>query len=100
MNFNRAADALNYAQSTVSAQIKLLEEELGVSLFDRLGKRIVITEAGQKLMRYAQKKLKVIPWLDEPLETCVLMIRHKDKWISPALQAFMDISREMMKLSI
>jgi DNA-binding transcriptional LysR family regulator len=32
MNFNRAADALNYAQSTVSAQIKLLEEELGVSL--------------------------------------------------------------------
>ena len=28
MNFNRAADALNYAQSTVSAQIKILEEEL------------------------------------------------------------------------
>jgi DNA-binding transcriptional LysR family regulator len=282
MNFNRAADALNYAQSTVSTQIKLLEEELGVSLFDRLGKRIVITEAGQKLMRYAQKmidieqetlteisnseiligsisvrapqsvgtyllpsvlqqfkrqyprvgfdisscalftlqqelrsgiidvafllaesinaadltaelvrieplvfvsdpnhaitkgvgitfrdlngqsiflpkhdcsykmqfeeiltseninpsvvmefnsieaikqcvikglgitvipeiavkdelvqnKLKKIPWLDEPLETGVLMIRHKDKWISPALQAFMDLSRETMKLSI
>ena len=282
MNFNRAADALNYAQSTVSAQIKLLEEELGVSLFDRLGKRIVITEAGQKLMRYAQKmidieqetlteisnsetligsisvrapqsvgtyllpsvlqqfksqyprvgfdvsscalftlqqelrsgiidvafllaesvnaadltaelvrieplvfvsdpnhaltksvgmtfrdlngqsillpkhdcsykmqfeeiltaenispsvvmefnsieaikqcvikglgitvipeiavkaelaqnKLKKIPWLDEPLETGVLMLRHKDKWISPALQAFMDISRETMKFSI
>ncbi len=282
MNFNRAADALNYAQSTVSAQIKLLEEELGVSLFNRLGKRIVITEAGQKLMRYAQKmidieqetlteisnseiligsisvrapqsvgtyllpsvlqqfkrqyprvgfdisscalftlqqelrsgiidvafllaesinaadltaelvrieplvfvsdpnhaitkgvgitfrdlngqsiflpkhdcsykmqfeeiltseninpsvvmefnsieaikqcvikglgitvipeiavkdelvqnKLKKIPWLDEPLETGVLMIRHKDKWISPALQAFMDLSRETMKLSI
>jgi DNA-binding transcriptional LysR family regulator len=73
---------------------------LGVSLFDRLGKRIVITEAGQKLMRYAQKKLKVIPWLDEPLETGVLMIRYKDKWISPALEAFMDISRETMKLPI
>jgi DNA-binding transcriptional LysR family regulator len=282
MNFNRAADALNYAQSTVSAQIKLLEEELGVSLFNRLGKRIVITEAGQKLMRYAQKmidieqetlteisnseiligsisvrapqsvgtyllpsvlqqfkrqyprvgfdisscalftlqqelrsgiidvafllaesinaadltaelvrieplvfvsdpnhaitkgvgitfrdlngqsiflpkhdcsykmqfeeiltseninpsvvmefnsieaikqcvikglgitvipeiavkdelvqnKLKKIPWLDEPLETGVLMIRHKDKWISPALQAFMDISRKSMKLPV
>ena len=282
MNFNRAADALNYAQSTVSTQIKLLEEELGVSLFNRLGKRIVITEAGQKLMRYAQKmidieqetiteisnsetligsisvrapqsvgtyllpsvlrqykkqyprvgfdvsscalytlgqelrsgiidvafllaesinaadltaelvrieplvfvsdpnhvfthrdgitfkdlngqsillpkhdcsykmqfeemltaenikpsvvmefnsieaikqcvmkglgitvmpeiaveaelaqkKLEKIVWLDEPLETGVLMIRHKDKWISPALQAFMDISRETMKLSI
>jgi len=48
----------------------------------------------------AQKKLKKIPWLDEPLETGVLMIRHKDKWISPALQAFMDISRETMKLPI
>ena len=59
MNFNRAADALNYAQSTVSAQIKLLEEELGVSLFDRLGKRIVITEAGLKLMRYAQKMIDI-----------------------------------------
>jgi DNA-binding transcriptional LysR family regulator len=59
MNFNRAADTLNYAQSTVSAQIKLLEEELGVSLFDRLGKRIVITEAGQKLMRYAQKMIDI-----------------------------------------
>jgi len=48
----------------------------------------------------AQEKLKKIPWLDEPLETGVLMIRHKDKWISPALQAFMDISRKTMKLSI
>jgi DNA-binding transcriptional LysR family regulator len=46
----------------------------------------------------AQNRLKKIPWLDEPLETGVLMIRHKDKWISPALQAFMDISRDMMKL--
>ncbi len=57
MNFNRSAEVLNYAQSTVSAQIKLLEEELGVQLFDRLGKRIMITEAGQKLVRYAQKML-------------------------------------------
>ena len=46
-----------------------------------------------------QKKLEKIPWLDEPLETGVLMIRHKDKWISPALQVFMDICRETMKLS-
>ena len=44
----------------------------------------------------AQKQLKKISWLDEPLETGVLMIRHKDKWISPALQAFMDLSRETM----
>ncbi len=47
-----------------------------------------------------QKTLKKIPWLDEPLETGVLMIRHKDKWISPALQAFLDLSREMMRNAI
>ena len=57
MSFKRAAEALNYAQSTVSTQIKLLEEEFGVPLFDRLGTRICLTEAGQMLMRYSQKML-------------------------------------------
>ena len=57
LSFNRAADALNYAQSTVSVQIRGLEEEFGVPLFDRLGKQVVLTEAGQTLMRYAQKML-------------------------------------------
>lgn len=59
LNFNRAGEVLNYAQSTVSAQIKALEEDFGVSLFDRLGKGIVLTEAGQLLTRYAQKMLDV-----------------------------------------
>ena len=44
MSFNKAADHLNYAQSSVSAQIQALEEELGVRLFDRLGRRILLTE--------------------------------------------------------
>ena len=55
LNFNRAADVLNCAQSTVSAQIRSLEEEFGVPLFDRLGKRVVLTEAGQVFLRYAGK---------------------------------------------
>lgn len=59
LNFNRAAEALNYAQSTVSVQIRSLEEEFGVPLFDRLGKRVILTEAGQALMRYAQKMLDI-----------------------------------------
>jgi DNA-binding transcriptional LysR family regulator len=57
LNFRQAAAALNYAQSTVSAQIQMLEEELGVSLFDRLGKRVIITDAGQRLVPYAEKLL-------------------------------------------
>lgn len=58
-SFNRAAEVLNYAQSTVSVQIKLLEEEFGVPLFNRLGKSIRLTEAGQMLMRYSQKMLDI-----------------------------------------
>ncbi len=59
LSFNRAADILNYAQSTVSAQIRGLEEDLGVRLFDRLGKRIVLTEAGELLAQYAQRMLDI-----------------------------------------
>ncbi|MHC1727703.1 MAG: LysR family transcriptional regulator [Syntrophobacteraceae bacterium] len=57
LSFNRAAEELNYAQSSVSAQIQALETELGVQLFDRLGRRILLTEAGVKLMQYAEKML-------------------------------------------
>jgi DNA-binding transcriptional LysR family regulator len=59
LSFNRAAAALNYAQSTVSAQISSLEDDLGVRLFDRLGKRVVLTEAGRMLSQYAQKMLDI-----------------------------------------
>lgn len=57
LSFHRAAEMLNYAPSTVSTQIKLLEEELGVPLFDRLGKRIRLTPAGRMLAQYARRML-------------------------------------------
>ena len=59
LNFNQAARSLNCSQSTVSAQIKLLEEEFDVLLFDRLGKKIILTHAGNKLIRYAQKIIDI-----------------------------------------
>jgi DNA-binding transcriptional LysR family regulator len=59
LSFHRAAGVLNYAQSTVSAQIRALEDDLGVKLFDRLGKRIVLTQAGELLVQYAQKMLDI-----------------------------------------
>ncbi len=55
LSFNKAAQRLNYAQSSVSAQIRALEEELGVQLFDRLGRRILLTEAGERLIHYAER---------------------------------------------
>lgn len=57
LSFNKAAEELHYAQSSVSAQIQILEEELGVRLFDRLGRSILLTDAGARLLPYAQKML-------------------------------------------
>lgn len=45
-NFSEAARVLHISQSTLSQQIKQLEDELDVLLFDRIGKRIAPTEAG------------------------------------------------------
>ncbi len=59
LSFNRAAEVLHYAQSTVSAQIKTLEDELGVPLFDRLGRQIVLTDAGEKLLQYSRRLLAI-----------------------------------------
>ncbi|WP_433957337.1 LysR family transcriptional regulator [Cytobacillus horneckiae] len=57
LNFTKTAVMLNFAQSSVTAQIKKLEAELGTPLFERLGKRIVLTEAGHKFKLYADKMI-------------------------------------------
>jgi DNA-binding transcriptional LysR family regulator len=57
LSFKQAAEYLHYAQSSISAQIQALEEELGVQLFDRLGRGILLTEAGNSLLNYAEKIL-------------------------------------------
>ena len=54
-NFTSAAENLGYAQSTVTTQIKQLEDELGCLLFERLGRTIVLTPEGERLMKYALK---------------------------------------------
>lgn len=59
LNFTRTAERLNYAQSSVTAQIQALEQELGVKLFERLGKRIRLTEAGTRLLQYADDILRL-----------------------------------------
>lgn len=56
-SFTKAAIATHYTQSTVSAQIKALEESLGVSLFDRLGREVSLTAAGRGFYPYAEKLL-------------------------------------------
>ncbi|WJH35427.1 LysR family transcriptional regulator [Paenibacillus sp. CC-CFT747] len=59
-HFLKAAEELQYAPSTVTIQIQRLEADLGVSLFVRDGKRVVVTEAGRWLHREALVLLKSI----------------------------------------
>lgn len=56
-SFSKAAEQLRYSQSTVTVQIQQLEEELHVQLFDRIGKKIYVTEKGRELETYAQKMI-------------------------------------------
>ncbi|MCZ8519593.1 MULTISPECIES: LysR family transcriptional regulator [Paenibacillus] len=54
MHFSRAAEKLCTTQSNLSQQIKFLENELGLPLFDRIGKRIALTEAGNILLEQSR----------------------------------------------
>jgi DNA-binding transcriptional LysR family regulator len=59
LSFSRAASRLGYVQSSVSAQVAALEQELGAPLFDRLGRRIALTDAGRVMLRYSGRLLNL-----------------------------------------
>ena len=54
-SFTRAAEQLGYSQSTISFQIKQLEDELGCLLFERINHTISLTERGHELVSYAHQ---------------------------------------------
>ena len=51
-SFQKAADKLGYTQSTVTFQIKQLEEELALKLFEKIGRRMELTQTGKDIMPY------------------------------------------------
>ncbi len=59
LSFSQAAVDLNYAQPTITTHIQILEQELGVPLFDRLGKKITLTTAGERLLSYAEHLIRI-----------------------------------------
>ncbi|MGE7881462.1 LysR family transcriptional regulator [Bacillus sp. NPDC094077] len=57
--FSKAAHALDYAQSTVTTHIKALESDLHIPLFDRLGRKVLLTKAGHQFHPYALELLAI-----------------------------------------
>lgn len=57
-NFTRAAEALHVSQPTLSQQIRQLEDSLGAPLFDRSGRTVRLTDAGEAYVRYARLALQ------------------------------------------
>ena len=54
-SFTRAAETLGYSQPTISVQIKQLETELGIQLFDRIGHTVRLTDPGRNVLLHAQR---------------------------------------------
>ena len=62
LSFTRAAEELHLTQPAVSMQVKQLEEVVGLPLFEQIGKKIYLTDAGREMARYGEA---VIALLDE-----------------------------------
>nr|WP_241426854.1 LysR family transcriptional regulator [Dysosmobacter acutus] len=58
--FSRAAEKLNYTQSTITFQIGQLERELSVTLFEKIGRKMVLTKAGEQLLPYVDEVLSSV----------------------------------------
>jgi DNA-binding transcriptional LysR family regulator len=69
-SYVRAAKELHFSQPAVSAQMRQLEETLGVKLFDQIGRTTHLTQAGRELLVYCEKIFAVI---DEAVETMEAM---------------------------
>ena len=68
LSYTRAAEMLYLSQPAVSMQIKQLESEVELALFERMGKRLFLTEAGKELLIYARNISQQLVELDEVMD--------------------------------
>ena len=59
-SFTRAAERLHLSQPAISKRLKSLEEQIGKRLFDRVGRAVLLTDAGQALLPYARRVLQTV----------------------------------------
>ena len=73
--------------NSVAAIIACVRQGLGLTLIPKVAVSHEINT----------KKLMALPWSDGDFEVAQLMIWHRDKWLSPVLKSFMDITRNLVK---
>ncbi|KXX65763.1 LysR family transcriptional regulator [Marichromatium gracile] len=69
LSYTRAAEELHLSQPAVSMQVRQLENAVGLALFERLGKRIELTEAGRELFHYSRAVNRSLQEMEEVLES-------------------------------
>ncbi len=67
-NISQAAEQMNFTQPTVTAQIQTLERYFEVQLFERIGKRIFLTEAGHRMVLCAERMLQELAAVGQEME--------------------------------
>lgn len=97
LSFNKAANVLNYAQSTVSSQIQSLENSFGETLFIRSGNKISLTQSGVKLLKYTQRLINLeneilgsFKDLDETIGNLIIKTPHSvaTYYLPPVIREF------------
>ena len=68
LSYTRAAEELHLTQPAVSMQVKQLESSVGLSLFEQLGKRVFMTQAGETMLRHAQTIMRHLATAREEMD--------------------------------
>jgi len=99
LSFTKAAEELNVTQAAISHQVKTLEERLGMVLFQRLNRSLILTAAGQQYFPPVQEALDIIAHATDRLHrhdqsgalTLSTMDSFAANWLVPRLGRFRDI---------
>jgi DNA-binding transcriptional LysR family regulator len=67
LNVTKAAEQLGYAQPTITVQLQSLESELGVTLFNRVGKKTYLTPSGKLVKRYIDQVISTLEEMEQEL---------------------------------
>lgn len=104
-SFSRAAERLGYSQPTVSVQIRQLEQELGVKLFDRIGHAVRLTDRGREMLVHAQSICHVSDRMQqaaaaEPQSRTVIRLATADSLAPVILQDFTQLRKAHPHISL